>query len=423
MRAGADPAPYHRRWLVDAGSGGRTDPCLRRASAGRVSRAGGVADPVRRLRGLAAPVDGWRRARAPAGLLGLPPGRRAAFAGVARRPAATAATEPSWPAHRHPVAGGARRGPAAARPGRAEHVVHAAAGVVPGAPASLQRAGRHSRRRTHRQPQSRGNRGAHRLLRQHPGAARRTRRTTAVPRAAAAGPAGGGGSAGPPGPAVRATGGCVAAGTQPQPCAVVPGDVQPPARRSSRLALRRSGRTRGRGPGLGRTDRAVRPDPGYLRVLPWPACRTDLCHRSLRRVERRAHRRPLAEPAPVDRRPAGRAHRRAETSGRGRSARRPAAMEPPSAGLPPGVLPAPPDRAPGRRASAGDGGGLRRTRARLWRAEPAGQSPGSPADRTRCRPRRAGRPGGRAQPGDDRRPAGYPQGRRRLCPARSALST
>ena len=75
----------------------------------------------------------------------------------------------------------------------------------------------------------------------------------------------------------------------------------------------------------------------------------------------------------------------------------------------PGLLPAPPDRAPGRRAAAGDGSGLRRTRARLRRIEPAGQSPGAPADRTRCRPRRAGRPGGRAQPGDDRRSAGDPR--------------
>ncbi|KIR13155.1 hypothetical protein PFLU4_57420 [Pseudomonas fluorescens] len=55
-RAGADPAPHHFRWLVDAGAGGRTGAPLRRRHRRPVPGLAGTDRAVRRLCDLAAPL-------------------------------------------------------------------------------------------------------------------------------------------------------------------------------------------------------------------------------------------------------------------------------------------------------------------------------------------------------------------------------
>ena len=99
-------------------------------------------------------------------------------------------------------------------PSRRGYCLRPVAGFVPGAAVSLQRAGGYPCRRADRQSQPRGDRAADRLLRQHPGAQGRPGRSDGLRRAAGPGPPTRAGGPGAPGPAVRATGGGLAAGAQ-----------------------------------------------------------------------------------------------------------------------------------------------------------------------------------------------------------------
>ncbi|MNL37431.1 hypothetical protein D3C87_1595760 [compost metagenome] len=165
-----------------------------------------TADPVLRLRPVATPLDGSGRARASAQLVARHPGQRTTAAGIADGSPAPGATEPA----RRASGFRPRREPGQRpdEPGQTARrdAVHAVAGELPGLALSLQRSVRRARWRADCQPQSRGNPGPDRLLRQHPGDACRAGRAPAVQPVARPGPSRFTGCPGLSGPAIRASG-------------------------------------------------------------------------------------------------------------------------------------------------------------------------------------------------------------------------
>ena len=147
------------------------------------------------------------------------PARRRSWSCPTDRPRPRGA-EPAA-ARASPVAPG--RGAARRRPGRSRAREGATLFMIllAGFEALLARStGQDGRGRRHarRRPQPRGDRGADRLLRQHPGAARRPPRRARSSAAAGAGaPRDGPGRLRPPGPAVREAGGGAAAAARPRP--------------------------------------------------------------------------------------------------------------------------------------------------------------------------------------------------------------
>ena len=198
-------------------------------SRGEALAPGGAAGAVRGLRGLAARVAARRGAGGAAGLLARRPwpARRPCWScpRTARAPRAPsdrgASVSFALPAETLP-----RRAGAGAPRGR--HAVHDPAGRLAAAPGALQRPGRRERRRARGRPHADGDGGAHRLLRQHAGAARRTcpaRPASASCWAACATRTLGAHAA--PGPALREAGGGAGAGARPGPHAALPGAVRP----------------------------------------------------------------------------------------------------------------------------------------------------------------------------------------------------
>ncbi len=152
--------------------------------------------------------------------------RPAAAPGAAHRPAAAGGAELP---RRHAAGAAAGRAHPAGRgpgPARGGDALHGAARRLPGPAGALQRTGRprggHPRRRT--QPDR--DRRADRVLRQHPGAARRSGGSSHLPRAARPGTRDRAGRLSAPGRAVRKAGRGARAGEEPRPGAFVPGDAR-----------------------------------------------------------------------------------------------------------------------------------------------------------------------------------------------------
>ncbi len=229
LGAAAQPAPHRQRRLVDEhpDPGGR-GALLREAPAG-------VADPVCRLRALAAALAAGGGPGEAARLVAGGPGGRAHAAGAASRPAA-----PGHPGHRRSVRkrGAAGRAVGGARrlcPGNGRDALYGAARGLPGPAAPLHRAGRHPRRLAGREPQPGGGRGADRLLRQHPGPARPSRVRLLLPAAARPGPIARAGSVRPSGRALRQGGRGGGSGAHAGAQPAVPGPARP-AERPARAA-------------------------------------------------------------------------------------------------------------------------------------------------------------------------------------------
>ncbi len=149
--------------------------CVPRARARRAARAARAADPVRRLRRVAARVVHGAGARR-AGRLLDEAARGAAAERAADRRAASAGAD--LPRPRAPVRAAARsrRGPPSARAAARRDALHDAPRRLRGLPAPLYAAGRHRRRLAGGQPRARRNRARGRAVRQHDRAAHRLRR-------------------------------------------------------------------------------------------------------------------------------------------------------------------------------------------------------------------------------------------------------
>ena len=194
----------------------RAGGALRGVRRGAAARRCPSCRPVRRLRGLAARAGS--RARCWSAQLAY---WRQRLAGAPRCWSCppTGRGPRCGPAAAH-VAGGAAAASLAAalrgaRPARGGDAVHDPAGRLPGAAGALHRAGRRRGRHADRRPQPAGDRGADRLLRQHPGAARRLSRRPGRSASCCGGCARRrSGRLRAPGPAVRAAGGGAAAGAQ-----------------------------------------------------------------------------------------------------------------------------------------------------------------------------------------------------------------
>ena len=207
-------SPTAGRWACCCASWRRSTG-LRRRAALAAARA---ADPVRRLRRLAAAAGcaarRWQRS-SPTGASGSagaarrsscrPTGRGPPRRASGAAPAALALGRRSWRGASRPSAAARGRhavhGPAGRLPGPARRATPARTDLVVGTPVA------------NREP--RRGRGADRLLRQHPGAARRTSPATRLRRAAAPGPRDRARGLRPPGPAVRAAGRGAAARARP----------------------------------------------------------------------------------------------------------------------------------------------------------------------------------------------------------------
>ncbi len=200
-------------------------------------------------------LAGGRRApRRPARLVARSPRRGAA--GRSSCPAAGRAARRALRAA--PPAGCATR-PRSPRPSRrlgqraGRHSVHDPARRLPGPALPRRAAGGRGGRHAGRQPRAPRARGADRLLRQHPGGARRPLGRPHVRRAPAAGARGRPRRLRPPGPAVREAGRRAQPRTRPQPGAAVPGHAGVP---EHLLGPRRAAR------------RLPRPDGGRRRHRP-----------------------------------------------------------------------------------------------------------------------------------------------------------
>ncbi|MNM79869.1 hypothetical protein D3C81_918170 [compost metagenome] len=218
-----------------------------------------------------------------------------------------------------------------------------------------------------------------------------------------------------PGPAFRPVGRSPATTAQQCLQPVVPGDVQRAA--LGLPAKPHAGRHAGGLPGQRCQRHQVRPVPGGDRPGRPAGLLPDLQPRPVRRAAYRAHGRALAttagrfarQPATPPVRTANAEQCRATSAYRpiaGRTRFRPWPDPPRSV------------RRPGRAHATGGRVDLRRPALDLRRARPAGQPPGACPARTGCRPAGAGGPGAGALAGNGRRPAGHPQGRRRLCTTR-----
>ncbi len=166
---------------------------------------------------------GARRASSPSGASGSPALRRCSSCpptGRGRRSRATGARSRRGSLPAEPAGRAGRP-----RPARGRDALHGRS--WPRFQALLLRvtaAGRPGGRLAGRRPQPGGDRGADRLLRQHPGAARLAGRRARFPRAARPGARGGARRLRPPGPAVRAAGRGAAPRAEPRPHAALPGD-------------------------------------------------------------------------------------------------------------------------------------------------------------------------------------------------------
>ncbi len=187
---------------------------------------------------------------------------------------------------RHPLGRAARRArgrpPRVLPPGRG-HAFHVAARRLRRAARPLLGPGGRAGGLAHRQPQPGGDRGADRLLRQHPGAPRRPGGGAHVPGAAAPGERNRPRGLWPPGSPVRDPGRGAAAGARPFPLSLLPGaafspDGGRPAGHGRPPAL-----PAGRGAGLGQ----VRPLPVRDRNPACPAGHGGAQHRPVRRGDGR----------------------------------------------------------------------------------------------------------------------------------------
>ncbi len=153
------------------------------AFAGRpavtLARAAGA---VRGFRGLAALLAARRGAGQRDRLLARAARRTAAAPGAAHRPAAAGGAELPGRGAAGAAAGRAHPADGGPRPARGRDALHGAAGRLPGAAGTLQRTGRPRGGLARRRPQPGGDRRIDRVLRQHPGPARRSVR--ARPRSA-----------------------------------------------------------------------------------------------------------------------------------------------------------------------------------------------------------------------------------------------
>ena len=186
---GARPAPRHAPHrlgrLVHGGAGAGDRGALRRRRRGPALAAARAAHPVRRLRRLAAGLARGRGAGAAARLLAGAAGRRARPARPARPTGRGRPSQTFRGARLHvPWTPASRAALAQPRPPARGDPVHGPPRGVPGPPRPLHRAGGLRGRLAHRQPQPGRDRAADRLLRQHPGAARRPARRSRLPRAA-----------------------------------------------------------------------------------------------------------------------------------------------------------------------------------------------------------------------------------------------
>ncbi len=412
-------APHHLRRVVERRAGPRAGGPLCGRPRGASLAPAAPACAVRRLRGLAAAVDGRRSPGASARLLAAAAGRRAGRPGAAGGPSAAGGRHrPGRPAH-GAYPGRARRGSRGARPAPGAHPVHDPARRLgrPALPAD--RPDGPGRRNTDRQPYPGGDPGADRLLHQHPGSAHAAVARRGIPGAGPGGARGGAGGVRPPGPAVRAAGRGARSAAEPGAHPPVPGDVRiaEPALRGACHAgpLADS-------PGAGAGDQQVRPQPvpgrGGRRPVRDPRIRL----RPLRRDDRGE------DPGALPGFTGGGGGRSGAEPGRsvpaaaGRAASDPRRMERrPRLGRLPVCPP------PGRGAGAADAGRHRRSGggrdgALLPGARPAGRPAGAPVAGAGCA---AGRPRRRlpgAELGGGGGAARRAQGRGLLPAARSGLS-
>ncbi len=185
-------------------------------SQGRPSPLPEARGPVRRLRVLAAALaHGGGAGRRDQLLAGGATGA-AAEPGPARGQAAAGCPELRGSGLPVPPAGGGGGGAPGARPQPGSDAVHGAARRVPDPARALLRPGRPRRGHADRRPQPRPDRGADRLLRQHPGAAHRLRRQTDHRRPPAPGARDHALGLRPSGPAVRKAGRGPEPGTRPR---------------------------------------------------------------------------------------------------------------------------------------------------------------------------------------------------------------
>ncbi len=286
-----DHAPHRLRRLVHDRLPARDLGGLQRVLRRPALAAAGAADPVPRLRRLAAAAPERRGSRRRALLVARAAGRRAG-ARAAHRPAAAARPEPS----RRGVAADARsRGhgpPARARQPAGGDAVHGPAGSLAGAAPPLQRPGRFRGGDPGGQPRPLRGRGPDRILRQHPGAAHPPGGRYRLPRAPRPGAPGGRRGLRPRRAAVRearrASPARAVGGPQPARPGVLhdadPVVAGPPPRRCPALP-----------DGSRHRNLQVRAEPGLDReqgVLPR---RPQLQHQPVRPGHRRTHAAPLRD--------------------------------------------------------------------------------------------------------------------------------
>ena len=397
----------------------RSRPSIRRARRRRLAPAR-AAGPVRGLRGLAARAgcrarcwsassatgaSGWRARRRST----CPPTGRGrpsqSFRGATRL--------------RTIGAGRPRRALASSRPAPGRHPVHGPARRLPGPARPLHRAGRRGRGLADRQPHPRRDRAADRLLRQHPGAARRPRRRPAVRASCSA----------------RARRSALEAyAHQDLPFERLVEELRPERRLAHNplfqvmFALQNAPLRAVELPGL--TLRAARVRASRPPASTWSSFFTETeggLAAQLTWSTRPVRRRHGPAPGGASGRPAGGGARRPVAAG-SRSSRCSPGGAPPAPGRLERHRGGGPARGRGR-AVRGAGAaavptpwrGLRGGGSHLRRARPALVAAGAPARRRRGRPGGPRRPAARALAGHDRRPPGHPQGRRRLRPARSVV--
>ncbi len=220
-------APHCLRRLVERHPRPRGGRALRRLLPRPPFASAGAADPVCRLRLLAAPDAPGSGAREGARLLAPAARGRPAGSRDPDRPAAPAGRRLRGRDRRHSARRGRRRRGAGqgARPRRGGDALHAGPRGVPGPPRALYRADRRHRRHAGRQPPAHRDRGPDRILRQQRRAAQRPRGRPPVPRGPRPRPPGRHGGVQPPGPAVRQAGRGAQSRPQPRPLAVLPGHL------------------------------------------------------------------------------------------------------------------------------------------------------------------------------------------------------
>ena len=357
-------------------------------------------------------------ARAPARLLEAAPGRPAGPARPPRRSAPSGG--PDLPRRApSPGAPGRDRGRSqGARPARRGDALHDSPRGPHGPAPPLQRPRGPDNRHSDRQPRPGRDRGAHRLLRQHPGAARRAGGRSELPRAAGAGARDHPRRLRPSGTAFREAGRGAAAGTRPPPLAALPGALRVPEPAG--------GDARGCGPpGTGPAGRlgrlAFRPHT-LARGNPATFSRRDrVQHRPFRPLPDGADGRPSPGAARGLRLRSGPAPLRAAAPDRTGAPATPGRVERDRAGGAAGLC-ARADRDRGGEPAGCGGGGARRRVCELWRVGAAREPPGPPPAPAGGGTGGAGRGRGRAFAGDGGGRAGGARGRRGLPASRSLLS-